>query len=99
MIRFKCIRLYFSSPVDTRPLIELISSTIIVIHDVDKAHKTTVVVSDIASSSASGGCLCSLAKKQGEKVKKDIGSLFAEKSQLLGQRCDRGEETIGRSPL
>ncbi|KZS09771.1 Guanine nucleotide binding protein, beta subunit [Daphnia magna] len=34
------------------------------------------------------------------RVKREIGYLFAEMSHpLLGQRCDRGEEIIGRSPL
>ncbi|KAK4028793.1 hypothetical protein OUZ56_021811 [Daphnia magna] len=34
------------------------------------------------------------------RVKKKIGYLFAEMSHpLLGQRCDRGEEIIERSPL
>ncbi|KAK4004015.1 hypothetical protein OUZ56_005758 [Daphnia magna] len=40
--------------------------------------------------------------KKGElsRVQKEIRYLFAEMSHsLLGQRCDRGEEMIGRSPL
>ncbi|KAK4037185.1 hypothetical protein OUZ56_029228 [Daphnia magna] len=34
------------------------------------------------------------------RVKREIGYLFTEMSHpLLGQRCDRGKEIIGRSPL
>ncbi|KAK4027914.1 hypothetical protein OUZ56_017055 [Daphnia magna] len=41
-----------------------------------------------------------LKKGDLSRVKREIGYLFAEMSHpLLGQRCDRGEEIIGRSPL
>ncbi|KAK4037566.1 hypothetical protein OUZ56_029598 [Daphnia magna] len=41
-----------------------------------------------------------LKKGDLSRVKREIGYLFAEMSHpLLGQRCDRGEEIIGRSSL